>query len=158
MCNIIDLMFDLNTEENNIHIKTKSMLNNGLNFISDSIDHFLNFEQQNTLENTSENILFNELKYSVLHLHSGIALVLKSVLFFNQWTYIFSDMNKASQKELNDGSFKSVESNKLISRFSFLYVFENEIIFFNVFKSILLVWIIAQIILFALISLSILTL
>lgn len=116
MCNIIDLMFDLNTEENNIHIKTKSMLNNGLNFISDSIDHFLKFEQQNTLENTSENILFNELKYSVLHLHSGIALVLKSVLFFNHWTYIFSDMNKASQKELNDGSFKSVESNKLISR------------------------------------------
>lgn len=108
MDNVNNFMLD----KNDIHIKTKSMLDNGLNFISDSVDHFLNFEQQNT----SENILFNELKYSVLHLHSGIALVLKSVLFFNHWTYIFSDMNKASQKELNNGSFKSVESSKLIPR------------------------------------------
>jgi len=41
------------------------------------------------------------IKYSLLHLSSGIELVLKHRLLQEHWTYVFTDMNKAKKKRYN---------------------------------------------------------
>lgn len=87
-----------------------TMLENGLDFVIDAILHLKQAEQDNCKNKEQE------IKYSLLHLSSGIELILKSRLFREHWTYIFSDMNKANRQDLNNGSFRSVESGVLIER------------------------------------------
>ncbi len=87
-----------------------TMLENGLDFIIDSVSHLKKAEQDDC--KTKE----QEIKYSLLHLSSGIELILKSRLYREHWTYIFSDMNKANREHLKNGSFRSVESGTIFER------------------------------------------
>ncbi|MDO5136284.1 MAG: hypothetical protein Q4D55_09540 [Eubacteriales bacterium] len=87
-----------------------TMLENGLDFVIDAIFHLKQAEQDDCRNKEQE------IKYSLLHLSSGIELILKSRLFREHWTYIFSDMNKANKSNLKNGSFRSVESGVLIER------------------------------------------
>lgn len=89
-----------------------TMDENGLDFILSSIRELRRAEEEFIQEDEKERCL----KYCLLHLSSGIELVLKSRLFKSHWTYIFSDMNKASKKSLKMGSFKSTDSNQAIER------------------------------------------
>ena len=88
----------------------ETMLENGLNFILDAIEQLIEAERDGC-ENRERKI-----KYSLLHLSSGIELVLKSRLNIEHWTYIFADMNKANKKALEDGSFRSVDSIQAVER------------------------------------------
>ncbi|NFO67017.1 hypothetical protein FDC27_08600 [Clostridium botulinum] len=89
-----------------------TMFENGLDFILDSIRHLQKYEgiQSDDIKEKKE------LKYSLIHLSSGIELILKDRLYRVHWTYIFSDMNKANKKELKDYSFNSVDGVKVIDR------------------------------------------
>ena len=87
-----------------------TMLENGLDFIIDSILHLKKAEKDDC------KVKEQEIKYSLLHLSSGIELILKSRLYREHWTYIFSDMNKANRECLDNGSFRSVESGVIIDR------------------------------------------
>lgn len=87
-----------------------TMLENGIDFIIDSILHLKKAEKDDCKAKEQE------IKYSLLHLSSGIELILKSRLYREHWTYIFSDMNKANRKSLEDASFRSVESGVIIER------------------------------------------
>lgn len=87
-----------------------TMLENGLDFIISAILHLKNAEKKDC---TNRDL---EIKYSLLHLSSGIELLLKSRLHREHWTYIFADMNKAKKEDLKKGSFKSVDSATIIDR------------------------------------------
>lgn len=87
-----------------------TMLENGLDFIISATLH-LKEAEHDTCKNKEQQI-----KYSLLHLSSGIELILKSRLYREHWTYIFSDMNKANKEHLRTGSFKSVDSATLVER------------------------------------------
>lgn len=89
------------------------MLENGLEFILDAINHLEKFEKIN-IDNCKERK--KELKYCLLHLSSGIELILKDRLHRTHWTYIFSDMNKANRAKFEKNSFNSVDSSTVIER------------------------------------------
>ena len=78
-----------------------SMLENGLDFVVSAL---------NSLNDP------NAIKYSLLHLSSGIELVFKERLSFEHWTYVFADMNKAKVSALTSGDFKSADSETIIER------------------------------------------
>lgn len=55
-------------------------------------------------------------KYAILHLYSGIVLLLKDVLYKEHWILIFEDVNEADKEKLFDGSIKSVNYHTLMKR------------------------------------------
>jgi hypothetical protein len=57
-----------------------------------------------------------KIKYAIIHLWSGIGLLLKSRLMQEHWSLIFRDINKADKTALETGSFFSVNFNESISR------------------------------------------
>lgn len=83
----------------NIHIP---MLDNGLDFILKSLE---------TIDKEDEN-----LKYSVIHLHAGIQLLLKELLYQEHWSLIFQKIDTADKKKLKSGDFVSVNHSDLIDR------------------------------------------
>lgn len=87
-----------------------SILVNGLDFIVDALEKLVIIASDNATN--SKRLI----KYALLHLSSGIELVLKWHLFQVHWTYIFEDMNKASIKKLNSGDFISVSFNTAVER------------------------------------------
>lgn len=56
------------------------------------------------------------LKYSILNLDRGILLVLKAKLLEEDWELIFQDTDKADQKLLQTGEFKSVDFETTLAR------------------------------------------
>ena len=89
----------------------ETMLENGLDFILDAA------KQLKLAEETKDNIERNRaIKYSLLHLLSGIELVMKARLFLGDWTYIFADMNKANKKDYINGNLKTVEYSNCVDR------------------------------------------
>jgi hypothetical protein len=58
----------------------------------------------------------NSWKYSVLHLYSGIQLLLKERLKQEDWTLIFKDPDEANREKLESGIFPSVGYKELIKR------------------------------------------
>ena len=88
-----------------------TMLENGLDFILDACN------QLKIFENTKDEIeKRRSIKYNLLHLVSGIELVMKARLFLDNWTYIFSKMDEANRRALNRGTLKSVEYSKCVER------------------------------------------
>lgn len=81
-----------------------NLLKNGLCFILQSIKHFENSEQIKNEQRLKE----KELKYAVLHLFSGIFLVLKEKLKREHWSLLFSDVNQANDKTLQTADFYGV--------------------------------------------------
>ena len=65
------------------------LLTNGLCFLLQSIEHFKCSENKYDTE--------KELKYSTLHLFSGIFLILKEKLKREHWSLLFSDVNKVTK-------------------------------------------------------------
>lgn len=88
-----------------------TLLENGLDFVLSSANQLkqLNIES----EEVSKKRL---LKYSLLHLFSGIELILKYRLLQEHWTYVYSDMNKADKKAFLAGDFQSASCEELFTR------------------------------------------
>lgn len=82
-----------------------NLLENGLHFIQDSTESILKSDRNNL-----------ELKYSILHISSGIELILKELLYQEHWTLIFENINSANKKDLHSGNFKSVTFQTCIDR------------------------------------------
>jgi ribosomal protein S27AE len=89
-----------------------SVLTNGFDFVIDAANNLLLINEEN-IEVKGQRRLA---KYALLHFSSGVELVLKYRLLCEHWTYIFSDMNKASKNNLESGDFKSVDNVTIIER------------------------------------------
>lgn len=87
------------------------VLENGLDAIDEALGYLL-------LIQTNPNGTGNRRhrKNTLLKLYAGIELVLKARLFRENWTYIFSDMNKADKTALKNGDLISVGGSKMEPR------------------------------------------
>lgn len=56
------------------------------------------------------------IKYAIVHLWSGIELLLKKRLMDEHWSLIFRDVNKANKSAMKSGDFVSVYFDELIER------------------------------------------
>lgn len=56
------------------------------------------------------------LKYSILHLYSGIELLLKEKLRQEHWSLIFQDVSSADLRKLQSGDFISIYHDELLKR------------------------------------------
>ena len=83
-----------------------NLLDNGLDYIYEGIRPIF----------VSQNYSQVALKYSILHVYSGIQLLLKERLKQDHWSLIFQDINVASQQRLEAGNFVSVYHDELIKR------------------------------------------
>lgn len=88
-----------------------TMLENGLDFILDAAQK-LKIAEDTRDENKKAHVI----KYSILHLLSGIELVMKARLYIENWAYIFADINKANKSKLKTGDMMTVEFSKCIDR------------------------------------------
>lgn len=79
-----------------------NMLENGFDFILNSFDD---------LEN-------DELKYTAIHLYSGVLLILKERLYHIDEKLIFEKPNKFNKQSLKNGNFQSVNYTTLLERLS----------------------------------------
>ncbi len=80
------------------------LLENGMDFVISSVEPILN-EEKGT-----------KLKYSILHISSGLELILKECLKQEHWSLIFEDTSKAQLESLESGDFLSVNLNTTINR------------------------------------------
>jgi hypothetical protein len=80
------------------------LLENGLDFITEAV----------AVINTNSNN--KRLKYAVIHLCSGIELILKEVVRKKDWRLLFPMPKEATQEQLQSGDFESVRFKKLIAR------------------------------------------
>jgi len=80
------------------------LLENGLDFIDNSVKSILESKKA------------SDLKYSILHISSGIELVLKEILRNEHWSLIFENVDKADYSRLISGDFQSVTFDKIIER------------------------------------------
>jgi len=81
-----------------------NLLENGLDFIDNSLDSILDSKDKHAL------------KYSVLHLSAGIELVLKEILMQEHWSLVFEKVDLANYSDLKSGNFISVCFNTAIKR------------------------------------------
>lgn len=72
------------------------LLENGLDFIASGLD------------NIARGATKSDLKYGVLHLFSGIELVLKARLQQEDWRLLFPDQAKADENSYKAGNFRSI--------------------------------------------------
>lgn len=82
-----------------------SLLDNALDFIYDAVIRLSNPTQSPS-----------DIKYSILHLSSGIELLLKQCLLDEHWTLIFAKIDEADKIALQAGDFKSVDFKEAINR------------------------------------------
>lgn len=83
-----------------------NLLDNGIDYIYEAVKPMLK-------EHDKTKHLW---KYSVLHLYSGIELLLKEKLRQEHWSLIFQDISNASLRKLENGDFVSVYHEELIKR------------------------------------------
>ncbi len=81
-----------------------SLLENGLDFIQSGCQYIARGESK------------SDLKYGVLHLASGIELVLKARLAAQSWKLLFKDLKKASLHSFRAGKFEGVTMWKCLKR------------------------------------------
>jgi len=89
-----------------------TVLENGLDFVLMSVNDLSIINETGTDDEAKKRLM----KYSLLHLSSGIELVFKHRLLQEHWTYVFADMNKAKKEALQSGEFKSADSETIIER------------------------------------------
>ena len=80
-------------------------------FFLQSIEHF-KFSENNKYDTEKE------LKYSTLHLFSGIFLILKEKLQREHWFLLFAEVNKADRQNLKSGGFSGVNFGDCQNRLS----------------------------------------
>ena len=101
------------------------ILENGLDFILDAVDHF------------EKNSNHRDIKYGLLHLAAGVELILKAPLWKYDWKLVFSKPKHANINSLTTGDFHSVGLTECIKRLEEegLYEFsEDQIIVLNALK------------------------
>ncbi len=81
-----------------------TLLGNGLDFIASGLGRL---KQERTNQ---------DLKYAVLHISSGIELVLKERLRQEHWSLVFDDPNQAAKKSYETGNFTSVSFKGCVQR------------------------------------------
>jgi len=89
-----------------------TVLENGLDFILTAISD-LSKTDESALDSKASK---RHIKYSLLHLSSGIELVFKYKLLHKNWAYVFKDMDKAKKERLESGDFVSVGSDVIVKR------------------------------------------
>jgi hypothetical protein len=82
-----------------------TLFENALDYVLDAVER-LNVDELGVID----------LKYSIVHLWSGIELLLKKRLMDEHWSLIFRDINKAQKKSLESGDFTSVYYDDAIKR------------------------------------------
>lgn len=82
-----------------------TVLENGLDFILSSTQHI------DKKDNNKRNI-----KYSILHMSSGIELIFKYKLMLTDWKQVFKKVDKADKKNFAEGNFKSIDSKECQNR------------------------------------------
>jgi len=89
---------------------TLNLLDNGIDYIYEAVQPIKEsfFKSPDNSEHSW--------KYSVLHLYSGIELLLKEKLKQEHWSLIFQDVSKARVIKLENGDFVSVYHEELINR------------------------------------------
>ena len=80
------------------------LLENGLDFVNEAL-HAINATSNH-----------KRLKYSIIHLCSGIELIFKEILIKKDWKLIFNDPAEAKEELLQTGNFDSVTFNQAINR------------------------------------------
>jgi len=83
-----------------------NLLENGLDYIYEAVEPIFVAHKQSQ----------HSWKYSVLHLYSGIQLLLKERLRREHWSLIFQDINSADLAKLEKGNFVSVYHDELVRR------------------------------------------
>jgi hypothetical protein len=87
---------------------TLDLLDNGIDYIVQAVSPFLVYDSFDESQRS--------LKYSTLHLSSGIELLLKERLKQEHWSLIFQDISSADRRKLQDGDFASVYHDELVKR------------------------------------------
>jgi hypothetical protein len=80
------------------------LLENGLDFINEAVE-IIKADKDH-----------RRLKYSVIHLCSGVELVLKEVVRNKDWRLLFQELSEATIPRLKTGDFDSVRYKRLIVR------------------------------------------
>ena len=75
-----------------------------LNLLENALDYILDAVQQLQGKRPSK----RNIKYGMIHLWSGIELLLKKTLMDEHWSLVFRDINKADKTALFSGNFVSV--------------------------------------------------
>jgi hypothetical protein len=88
-----------------------TLLENGLDFVRSCLEH-LNAAQRTT-ENAGQK---RHLKYALIHLCSGIELVLKERLRQEDWRLVFQNQDDATEEAYETGEFFSVDFKALQNR------------------------------------------
>lgn len=83
-----------------------NLLDNGLDYIYEAVRPI--FSKHDNSQHSW--------KYSVLHIYSGIELLLKEKLKQEHWSLIFQDVGNADIKNLENGNFVSVYHEELVKR------------------------------------------
>ena len=83
-----------------------------LDLIDNSLDFILDAVTQ--LSNPAPSL--SQIKYSILHLSSGIELLLKQRLLNEHWSLIFANVDRADKILLQKGDFKSVDFGESLNR------------------------------------------
>jgi hypothetical protein len=81
-----------------------SLLENGLDFISSGLRYIVESKTK------------SDLKYAVLHLSSGIDLVLKERLAREDWRLLFLEPDHATEADFKSGNFQSVRYDQCLKR------------------------------------------
>lgn len=81
-----------------------TLLDNGLDFVLSALEHIAG-------EPSSR-----DLKYAVLHLSSGIELILKERLVREHWTLVFDRVENAEKSKFRNGDFNSVAFEQCVQR------------------------------------------
>lgn len=81
-----------------------SLLENGLDFILSAVEH---------LSGTPSK---RELKYAVLHLYSGVVLVIKERLLREDWRLLFANPERAEETTFRNGTFHGPDLDQCLKR------------------------------------------
>jgi hypothetical protein len=80
------------------------LLENGLDFIASGLNYIVRATTK------------GDLKYGVLHLASGIELVLKERRRQEDWSLVFKDIDDADEERYKAGDFRSVDHQECLKR------------------------------------------
>lgn len=93
-----------------------SLLSNGLDFIASALEHLKDTPSYALDPEYKGKPSQRDLKYAVLHLCSGIELVLKERLQWEHWTLVFDNPAKANKEDFGTGDFTSVSFKDCIEK------------------------------------------
>jgi hypothetical protein len=88
-----------------------TLLENGLDYVHSCLEHLSS--AQEATDNIGQK---RHLKYALIHLCSGVELVLKERLRQEDWKLVFQDQDKATEEAYETGEFNSVDFKVLQNR------------------------------------------